>query len=70
MSDPMRDYLEERESTLEKRIAELEAALFQIIAAPIATKRLRDIAREALGLEASPAAAVLDAPAPRHRRAD
>jgi len=46
----MRDYLEERERTLEKRIAELEAAVFQIIAAPIATRRLRDIARKALGL--------------------
>ena len=50
MPDPMRDYLEERERTLEKRIAELEAAVFQIIAAPIATRRLRDIARKALGL--------------------
>ncbi|HEY7086137.1 MAG TPA: hypothetical protein VH519_15110 [Hyphomicrobiaceae bacterium] len=32
MPDPMRDYFEERERTLEKRIAEFEAALFQIIA--------------------------------------
>jgi len=31
MPDPMRAYLEERERILEKRIAELEAALFEII---------------------------------------
>jgi len=54
MPDPMRAYLEERERTLEKRIAELETALFQIIAASgvnqLPPDRLRDIARKALGL--------------------
>jgi len=53
MSDPMRDYLEERESTLEKRIAELEAALQRIIAWKWPQRLddgFKDIARKALGL--------------------
>jgi hypothetical protein len=47
MPDPMRDYFEERERTLEKRIAEFEAALFQIIAQG---GKAEAIARKAVGL--------------------
>jgi hypothetical protein len=47
MPDPMRDYFEERERTLEKRIAEFEAALFQIIAQG---DKAEAIARKAVGL--------------------
>jgi len=43
----MRDYLEERERTLEKRFAELEAALFQIITQG---GKAEAIARKAFGL--------------------
>jgi hypothetical protein len=43
----MRDYFEERERTLAKRIAEFEAALLQIIAQG---GKAKAIARKALGL--------------------
>ena len=47
MPNPMRDNFEEHERPQEKRIAELEAALFQIIAQG---GKAETIARKALGL--------------------
>jgi hypothetical protein len=50
MSNPMRDFLEERERTLEKRVAELERALQQIIGQLPKIRQVEVIARKALGL--------------------
>ena len=53
MTNPMRDYLEQRERSLEKRVAELEAALQRIIAWKWPQRLddgFKDIARKALGL--------------------
>ncbi len=61
MTDPMRDYLEQREKKLEADIAKLNAALEKIVAESnpdtsyswglIHLKRCNEIAREALGLD-------------------